>query len=163
VSGNQTVPRAELTAVCIILGIAAAPLITIIVDAIYIIKGFERGPRRVLLYANADLWGRFWELVQGRGGPKSVKFNKIKSHLTSVEVACGVAPLDEVILNEGADAFAEIAATEHAASNADVQAIASADKRTWVVQKRMLAVLTMGARCQLDRARGRGGSLPVID
>ena len=49
----------------------------------------------------------------------------------------------------GGDGFAEFAATEHQTDDADVQAIASADNRTCVVQKRILAAYEFG----LDPAR----------
>ena len=71
-------------------------------------------------------------------------FDKIKSHLTPTEIACGVAPLEHVSLNEAADTFAEAAAREYQITDAEADAFAAADKRTWVVQKRILAAHEAG-------------------
>ena len=68
VGGEQTVPRAELSAVCAILAYATQPFITIVVDATYILRGFFRGPRNISSYSNPDLWTIFWERIQKRGG-----------------------------------------------------------------------------------------------
>ena len=79
VPGNQTVPRAELVAVCVVLEIATAPLIEIITDAAYIIRGVLRGPN-FSARPNWDLWRRFWAAVDARGGIEKVNFRKINSH-----------------------------------------------------------------------------------
>ena len=78
VPGRQTVPRAELIAVCRVLELAKQPLIEIVTDANYIIKGFRRGPFITKSY-NWDLWRRFWLAIEKRGGPRTVKMYKIKS------------------------------------------------------------------------------------
>ena len=65
--GRQTVPRAELTAVCVVLELSRKDYITIIIDATYILRGVARGPAQGRLSASADLWNRFWKAVRHYG------------------------------------------------------------------------------------------------
>jgi hypothetical protein len=130
VTGAQTVPRSELTAVSIILENATASWIHIVVDASYIFKGIARGPKKVELGSHIDLWDRFWELIARRGGPQTVQFTKVASHCTQEEILCGVEPLPFVLHNEAADYFASLGAKYAEASEDDVLRIKNIDQRS---------------------------------
>ena len=54
---------------CLALAVAVAPLITIIVDASYILRGVARGRKKTAFFSNPDLWDRFWGLVSKRRDP----------------------------------------------------------------------------------------------
>ena len=117
---------------------ATQPQIEIITDAPYIIKGFRRG-RNITKSQNWDLWRRFWLAIDKRGGPRTVKFVKIKSHLTEAQAKNGHAALEDFWINDEADQLAEKAATKSALPPADLELIQNTDARAWRVQKRILA------------------------
>ena len=77
--GPQTVPRAELTAICILLECVVTKQIEIVVDADYIFKGIHRGRRGTNLGCHIDLWTRFWDLIDQRGGDQNGDLHQ--SHL----------------------------------------------------------------------------------
>jgi hypothetical protein len=140
VGGTQTVPRSELTAIVLLLSLVGNQNISIVVDASYIFKGLEKGKRKCLNGCNGDLWGRFWEAFETRGGHATTKFIKVKSHSTPQELACGCIEPHHFALNEAADFFAEESAREREPSDAYVNQVKGVDSRAWRIQSRLTAV-----------------------
>jgi ribonuclease HI len=139
VEGRQTVPRAELTAVCIVLALARQSHIFIFIDASYVFNGLKKGAAKSSEGVNGELWVRFWELLKHRGGRASVTFTKVKSHVTDQQVLNGVADPSETFVNELADKFADIGAKMYESSENGRLQLGWVERRAWLVQNRLLA------------------------
>ena len=64
--GEQTVPRAELSALCWLAQHTEGDL-QVAVDAKYVIRGFEKGPTGKFEY-HQDLWEQLWAHIPTRQG-----------------------------------------------------------------------------------------------
>ena len=89
VPGAQTVPRAELLAVILVLELCRGDL-HIITDCLYVSKWAQRPPSREKVFAasNGDLWHRYWtarDAYQGR-----VRWSKIAAHQDALALWSGV-------------------------------------------------------------------------
>ena len=86
--GRQSIFLAELWAIVMALQVAITP-INIHTDCANILKGVERGAEWCTRpeSQSADLWHRFWHLVQELGGisPECVSLTKVKAHATAAE------------------------------------------------------------------------------
>ena len=93
--------------------------------------------------ANGELWVRFWELLNRRGGRASVTFTKVKSHVTDQQVLNGVADPSETFINELADKFADIGAKLSESSENGRLQLSWVERRAWLVQNRLLAAASL--------------------
>ena len=112
----QSVPRAELFAVCIALLYSVGP-VCIFMDHKNIVDQAEKGEAFTTSpgHANADLWRWFWHLVDDRGGlGPSLRLKWIKSHTNDRSA--------ESVGNNWADAMAKLGAGLHEASDEVVAA-----------------------------------------
>ena len=67
--------------------------------------------------------------IEKRGGPKTVKFFKINSHLIEDQARNGYAALKDFWINDEADGLAEGAAEKAACPQADIELTQNSDAR----------------------------------
>ena len=118
VSGRQTVPRSELTALIRTLRcVKTTRAWTIYIDAQYVINGLNADDRSFYLQGrNGDLWQEVFDELRklAEQDISNFDFVKVKSHVTTQEQweRYGMDE-DKYIYNELADAAAETSANKH--------------------------------------------------
>jgi ribonuclease HI len=144
--GPQTVPRAELQALCWLLAHTVGD-ITVAIDAHYVIKGFKRGPN-AFHASHQDLWRQVWHKVQGRRGKIQIVW--VKSHMT-IDTAHehGIEPW-AFFANWVADDLAESASQRIALPETVLSLIQIGDALSWKIRSRLVAVGIAWA--ELDRS-----------
>ena len=109
VPGRQTVPRAEIWAVLmVILEWDGSHDLQIITDASYTIQGMDalarrkngRGPNR-------DIWRLIYAALDAKQGSVELTVTKVKSHIDGVQTYCRGTPYGHILVNELADFAAE--------------------------------------------------------
>ena len=147
--GDQTVPRAELSALCWLAQHTDGD-IEVAIDAKYVIRGFRKGPMGIHEY-HLDLWEQLWAHMQARQGTISTTW--IKSHL-SIDSAYNLEfPAWAYAANQIADVLADEAAVRVALPLAIVALVEWADSRAWQIRQRLLATAMLWAledNIQLD-------------
>ena len=115
VPGRQTVPRAEIWAVLMVLLVWGGTYdLTVITDASYTVQGIDdlarrkngRGPNR-------DIWQLIYAELDSKAGGGVLTITKVKSHINSAQAYCHDTPFRHVIVNEIAD-FAADRYSDHA-------------------------------------------------
>ena len=84
VPGRQTIPRAELWALCCTLSLAQdGSAIEAIIDAQGVIDGLIKKKTKLLRHTNGDLWSLLYAMIEEK--KLKVKPTKAKSHVTTAE------------------------------------------------------------------------------
>ena len=109
IEGKQTVPRAELTALAWIAWRTSGD-ITVAVDAMYVVKGFNRGEQWVH-GSNVGLWQHLWQGIAERQGAITLRWTKSHPTVADLELYEDV-PVWQFRLNAWVDGLAEAAAAE---------------------------------------------------
>eukprot|EP00971_Amphidinium_carterae_P208302 4133162-Amphidinium_carterae.1 len=132
---QQSINRAELSAIILAVRIATGRPIIVVTDSMYCMKGFDKIKNGALhlIGAHLDLWTWLSEHVA------SLELRKIKSHLNPVEVHPDLA--NDVIGNNMADELAGQAAKTCAPPLRVMQAFAQHQRAVFSVQLMMIAVV----------------------
>ena len=140
---NQTVPRAELTALIKLLEMhkGCGQDLDVATDCLYVYKGANNLQGAKRMKKNADLWMRYLELqkeAEERGTRISVR--KVKAHVDVVDIYLGNATLDDAKGNFLADAYAGLAAREGQVTKEEEETVRRCDQKAWQVQNRIIAI-----------------------
>ena len=109
VPGRQTVPRAEIWVVLmVLLEWDGSHDLQIITDASYTVQGMDalsrrkngRGPNR-------DIWRLIYAALDAKQGSGVLIITKVKSHIDGVQAYCRGTPYGHILVNELADFAAE--------------------------------------------------------
>lgn len=142
VPGRQTVPRAEIWAVLMVLLVwDGAYDLAIITDASYTVKGMEglarlknsRGPNR-------DIWTLIYAQLDSKGGGGILSVVKVKSYIEGVQAYCRNTPLRHIMVNELADFAAERFSDHTGNGKADKAKYYASQALLGIVCKRIAAV-----------------------
>ena len=136
VPGRQTVPRAELFALLQVAQRTAGPIV-IHIDASYVTKGWEKGPRHDHRH-HQDLWRTLWEELEGRRG---FKVQKVKAHLKQEDVHRGIISQEAFDANNMADDLAGKAAERHQFPSHVYREMEERDSLARKVQLRLATIL----------------------
>ena len=138
VGGEQTVPRAELTAAlqAIKRSDPSAPL-HLISDAAYFVGGWRKGKHQCTQEKNDDLWSQIGQAVKERNA--STLVSKVKSHPTKEDMAEAEHPMRWFLGNAIADAMAQRGADLIALDNEAVQEVIATDAAARRILRRLVA------------------------
>jgi ribonuclease HI len=135
-TGGQTVPRAELTALCVALESAWADVDAIIyIDSSYVVNGWRH---MELMKTNTDLGWRCFAAKGARSATTAVR--KVKSHIDKQDLLNAREPLHAFFLNETADEVAGAAAIRCQTDEMIVRQLRAMDEKTSKIQRRLVAV-----------------------
>jgi hypothetical protein len=140
---NQTVPIAELWALCRLAELTAGNL-DVAIDASYVVKGWKRGPQWHHR-TNQSLWNRLWLAVQNRAGDLEVTWSK--SHCTEGQLEQGLTSPWGFWVNSLADSLAGKAAEESQLPET------VADLVRWVDSRAVLILNRLISACRLWQAQ----------
>lgn len=109
VPGRQTVPRAEIWAVLMVLLVWYGTFdLTIITDASYTGQGMDDLARRKNSRGpNRDIWQLIYAELDAKAGGGLLTITKVKSHIDGVQAYCRDTPFGHIIVNEIADFAAD--------------------------------------------------------
>ena len=147
VPGAQTVPRAELCALIDLAAYSSGPLF-VVVDASYLIKGYQKGKKALQCGPNGDLWFALFRLL----GSRTLTLHKVKSHLPASAIGDSVKAW-EWIANAYADGLAEDAAKKAQVPDSEASAVAQVDRDTEDVLVRLGKLVLHAAQTSIDKRR----------
>jgi ribonuclease HI len=139
VTGNQTVPRSELWALCRLAEATTGDL-KVYIDASYVVNGYRHLNNTVQEdVLHADLWHRLQKANKAREG--KIQVLKMRSHCSDDELRQGLVVQPEAYFaNSVADVLADAAADRHQHSSQMVEQIGFADARATKVLRRLTAI-----------------------
>ena len=136
---RQTVNRAELlSAIKLFSKIAYGP-VCMYTDSSYVVKGFNRTRETSACSNNGDLWGIFHDQLERLD--HAVMVIKVKAHAEYNDLVAGIITPWNFFGNQLADVLAGQAADECQLNWGEQEGLRALDARTWLVQKRLLAVM----------------------
>ena len=137
--GRQTVPRAELYALCVLLALRPAEALTVHIDCFPVYQGWKAGQEACMKgSAMDDLWWLFWGLLRPRPGALLLLW--CPSHTTPASVAQGLLSKEAFLANAAADCLASRAAAAAQLSPDLVQRVREVDALVLAVQDRLVAI-----------------------
>ena len=136
IAGLQTVPRAELTALCLLLE-STSGFVPVVTDSKYVFDGFHAGPN-VARTCNKDLWDRLWAAYRKR--VDIIKLDWTPSHKNESSVVSGQIGLWQYLANLLADHMADAAAANFQVDDNVAETINSLFARAASVRRRLVEV-----------------------
>ena len=147
---DQTVPRAELYAVLLLLRNRPLPY-TIHSDSAYVVQNFHKLMTGLMEFPEThwDLWSEVLALARA-GGPGGLKIVKVKGHATTAERQRGVISDEDFIGNDRADKYARLAAQSVEVPYEFVQELHELDRNAVRIFRRVAAVVRFFASTPVD-------------
>jgi ribonuclease HI len=137
---KQTVPRAELMAILVILqNVEPLQPVDIASDSMLSVALFLKGPRHTMGIINEDLWCQIWAAVRRRKANTTVRW--IKSHSGRKEIDKGLISVEDSKGNEWADKLADRAAELACVPALYAAPILAQQAQVIEIQMRLVAVL----------------------
>ena len=149
VPGKQTVPRAELYALLFLLQHTTGDLL-IFSDWKSVVKGFNRPRWKTITSDNCDLWSDIWTICDQRAD--RIVLRKLKAHATEQHLASGLISPIAFVGNHLADTAARLGADAHEISATLADPLGWIDQATWLIQKRLIAVISLSLSHHVARS-----------
>ena len=144
---QQIVPRSELYAGLFVAEATGDRSIKLHSDSKYFVDHCNSRRHKSLLGAHGDLWERWWNCYDLKGGKLSVV--KVKAHSDATAIGVDISWQDYVG-NCYADKFADHAAEKASLPVGTLAAFDALDGRAWKIQSRIAAIITAGTTRAAD-------------
>ena len=136
---TQTVPRSELFAAVYAAEATGSNALKIYSGCKYLTDKAKRSRPRSNLIKNGDLWQRYWQAVEAKGG--QVRVVKVKAHCDGDDIINGITKYRELAGNIAADAFAVRGAKKAQVPAAVALEVEATDTLAFKIQSRIAALI----------------------